>query len=155
MIEIVPYEPKYADQLLALAHDIHSTSVYARFGEVDEAKLLRQLGASADLVPDRWFRLAVEDGEVLGAFYGIVFPTFFNALKIAKDMGQWTKRGHAKNSWSLLVSAFNEWAVTQGAEVSGLGYSVEVENIEQMRRIAEFQGYRVVGYNLMKELHHG
>lgn len=155
MIEIVRYDPSYADQVLEIARDIHSESVYARF-PMDEAKLLRQLGASDQLVTDRWFRLAVEEGRVLGAFYGVVFPTFFNAMRIAKDLGQWTRRdGTARNAWGLLVSAFEEWAREQRADVVGLGYSVPGTRIEDMRRIAEYQGFHVVGYNLLKEIQHG
>ncbi len=155
MIEIVAFDEKYTDQLLEIAREIHPASVYAS-RPLDEAKLLRQLAASGGIASDRWFRLAVEDGRVLGAFYGVVFPTFFNAMKIAKDMGQWTRRdGTAKNTWALLVSAFEEWAFSQGADFSGLGYSVDEELIQPMRRIAEFQGYRVVGFNLLKELRYG
>lgn len=154
MIDIVPFDPRYTEQMLEVAREIHPRSIYAAHGPLDEAKLVRQLAAAGDIAPDRYFRLAVEDGEVLGAFYGVVFPTFFNALKIAKDMGQWTRRnGRQKNAFALLVADFERWAREQGAEVASLGYSVaDADNIELMRRVAAFHGYEVRGYNLFKEL---
>jgi hypothetical protein len=154
-IQIVPFDPVYAHQMLLVARQIHAGSVYADF-PLDEAKLLRQLGAAEALAPDRWFRIAVDDetDEVLGAFYGCIFPTFFNQMVIAKDMGQWTRRdGKQRNAWALLVSAFCDWARSKGAHKLGLGYSLqEADNIEVMRRVAETQGFRVVGYNLLKDL---
>lgn len=154
MIEIVPFATWHIEQLLGIAREIHAGSVYAQYGPLDEDKLVRQLAASGGLAPDRRFRVAIEGDLVLGAFYGVVFPTFFNDLKIAKDMGQWTRRdGRQRNAFALLVADFEQWAREQGARKASLGYSVEdADNIEVMRRVAEFHGYEVKGYNLFKEL---
>lgn len=155
MIDIVEYDPKYNTRLLALARDIHAASIHADL-PLDEEKLLKQLAMSGNLAPDRWFRIAVDHltGEVLGAFYGCVTRLFFSDEKCAKDIGQWCRRdGRSRNAHAVLVGAFEDWARSQGAKKVALGYSLaEADNIEVMRRLAEFHGYKVLGYNTMKEL---
>lgn len=153
MIEIIPFEERYTEQMIEVARIIHQRSIYFDV-PLDAEKLKQQLAASGGLAPDRYFRLAVEDGLLLGAFYGCVMRTFFSPDMIAKDMGQWTRRdGRQKNAFAVLLTDFEAWARAKGARMSGLGYSMqEADNIETMRRVAEMVGYRVVGYNLVKDL---
>jgi len=151
MIEIIPFEPRFTTSMLEIAREIHSTSIYWDV-PLDEEKLVRQLAASETLDPTRWFRLAVDGDVVLGAFYGCVMRTFFSDAPVAKDMGQWTRRdGGARNAWALLLSAFEAWARGQGARLASIGYH-GLEDIEQKRRVFEMLGYRMTGYNTVKEL---
>lgn len=151
MIRIIPFEPKYTEQMLEVARVIHARSIYFDL-PMDEDKLVRQLSASGGLAADRYFRMAVEDDLLMAVIYGCLMRTFFSDAPIIKDMGQWSlDDGRQLNSYGLLLSDFEEWGRSQGAKLCCLGYS-GTGDIEVLRRIHEYHGYRVTGYNTAKEL---
>lgn len=150
-IKIIPYEEKYLDGTLAVAREIHAHSIYANM-RLDEAKVIRQLAASGDIVPDRYFKLAVRNDEVLGGFYGCLLKVFFSDECTAKDMGWWVKetaRGGA--AAVLLLADFERWARAAGARKCMVGQS-GVENIDRTRKLFEHCGYQLTGFNTSKEL---
>lgn len=153
MIRIIPFEPKYTEQMLEVARQIHERSIYSDL-EFDEPKVIRQLDAAGNIAPDRFLRLAVDGEErVVAAIFGQVTRTFFSAASIASDIGQWTRGDRTQlNSYWLLVATFEEWARGQGAQKICLGHHSGIGDIEVTRRIFEFQGYRVTGYNTVKDL---
>lgn len=150
-IRVIPYEPRYLDGVLSVAREIHAHSLYASM-PMDESKLIAQLSASGDIVPDRYFRLAVRGDEVLGGFYGCVSKTFFCDEITAKDMGWWVKESARGGAAAiLLLRDFEEWARSKGARICMVGQS-GVENIERTTKLYQHCGYRVTGFNTAKEL---
>ena len=150
-IRVVEYEPKYLEGALEVAREIHAHSIYANM-PLNEEKLIRQLSASGNIVPDRWFRLAVHGDEVLGGFYGCILKVFFSDETTAKDMGWWVRQSARGSAAAILLLAhFEQWAREAGARKCMLGQS-GVENIDRTRQLFEHCGYKVTGYNTCKEL---
>lgn len=154
VIKVVPYDNRYLDQSVQIMEEIHAHSVY-RHMPLDRQKVIRQLSASGSVVPDRYFRLAVRGERVMGGFYGLIFKPFFCDQLVAKDMGWWvpnTARGSA--AAILLLRDFEQWAQSRGAVMVGLGQA-GVERIEETRALFQHCGYRLCGYNTVKDFPHG
>jgi hypothetical protein len=150
-ISIVPYEAQYLEGTLEVAREIHAHSIYANM-RLDEFKVIRQLSSSGLTVPDRYFRLAVRNNEVLGGFYGSLVKVFFSDECTAKDMGWWVKEtARGGLAAVLLLADFEGWARRCGARKCMVGQS-GVENIERTRKLFEHCGYSLTGYNTSKEL---
>jgi hypothetical protein len=152
-IQVVEYTPLFQAQAVEIAHEMHAHSTYSHM-PLDEAKVIRQLAASGTpLVPDRYFRLAVRNGELLGGFYGIVRRTFFNDEVTAHDLGWWVK-GTARGSKAaiLLLADFARWAQSCGAQVCMVGQSTGID-IARTARLYEHVGFKIVGFNAAKRLH--
>lgn len=131
---------------------MHENSIY-RDMPLDEAKVFRQLAASGtNLAPNRYFRIAVLDGEGLGGFYGHVMRTFFCDELLAHDMGWWVKK-EARGSMAapLLLLDFERWARAQGAKKVMVGQSTE-QDMDKTTRLFEACGFRVIGFNTVKDL---
>lgn len=150
-IQITEYREAYLEQVLHITREIHAHSIYAEF-TLDEEKVVRQLSASGAIAPNRYFRLAVRLGEVLGGFYGCVERVFFCAELTARDMGWWVK-GEKRGSAAavLLLDDFEQWARARNARKCMVG-QVGVENIDRTARLFQHCGYRLAGYNAVKEL---
>lgn len=153
-IQVVDYADIYRDQVIAGAHQMHEDSIY-RDLPLDEGKVIRQLAACGNLVPDRYFRLAVRNGEVMGGFYGHVRRTFFCDELLAHDMGWWVLRGKRGSAAAVVLLAdFERWAAGQGARKVMVGQSTEI-NIERTTKFYEHCGFRVIGFNTVKDINHG
>jgi len=151
-IQVIPFALAYLDSTMDLGHQIHAHSIYAN-APFDEEKLAKQLlWAGTDKSPDRYFRIAVRDGVVLGAFYGYVHRVFFADYLVANDLGWWVrKEARGGRTAIALLLDFEKWARTMGAKRVGLGQT-GVEDIERTTKLFEHCGYKVIGYNTMKEL---
>lgn len=151
-IQVIEYTNAYDDQAVEIAHEMHANSVYSHM-PIDEAKVIRQLAAcGTTLVPDRYFRMAVRDGELLGGFYGIVRKTFFCNEITAHDMGWWVKQSaRGSKAAILLLLDFADWAKKQGAHVCMVGQSTGID-IERTTKLYEHCGFRVIGFNAAKVL---
>lgn len=137
--------------MLVVAREIHAHSIYCDM-PLNEEKLVRQLSASGGSVPDRYFRLAVRDDEVLGGFYGCKLRVFFSGETIVKDMGWWVRQeSRGSVAAMLLLGDFEQWGREQGARRAMIGQS-GVENIDRTRKLFEHCGYKVTGYNTSKDL---
>jgi hypothetical protein len=150
-IQILPWSPEWRDQALPIMHEMHKNSIFASL-PLDEAKVIRQLAACGNLVPDRYFRIAVLHGEGLGAFYGHVQRSFFCDEILAHDMGWWVKKD-ARGSLAapLLLRDFEQWAREKGARKVMVGQSTAI-NIEATTKLFQACGYRVTGYNTVKDI---
>ena len=150
-IKIVPYADEYRDQMVAVAHEIHAHSLYKDL-PMDDAKLVRQLAAAGGLAPDRYFRLAVREGEVLGGFFGGANKTFFCNALLARDMGWWVKESARGGAAAvLLLTDFEVWAHGMGCSKVMIGQA-GVENIDRTMQLYQNCGYTLTGYNTAKEI---
>jgi GNAT superfamily N-acetyltransferase len=150
-IKIIPYAPEYNEQMGLIAEGMHRDSIYSDM-PLDKAKVIRQLAACGNLAPDRWFRLAVRFGEVLGGFYGHSRKTFFCDEILAHDLGWWVKpnaRGSA--AAVMLLFEFERWAKTQGAKKLMVGQSTALD-IERTTKFYKHCGFRVIGFNTVKDI---
>lgn len=148
---VVHYEPKYKDQVVEIAKEMHETSMFRDYS-LDADKLISQLEL-ADKHPDTaYFRIAVRDGEVFGGFYGTISRMFFCDELMARDVGWWVKKNR-RGSWAAvrLLAGFEVWAKEKGAKKVMIGQSSEI-NIEETTRLYKHCGYRVIGFNTIKEL---
>lgn len=150
-VRVVTYSPEYRSGVIEIAHEMHANSIYHDM-PLDEEKVVRQLAASGEIVPDRFFRLAVNGDEVLGGFYGHIHRTFFCDELLAQDMGWWVK-STARGSVAavLLLAEFEDWAKAKGARKVMVGQSTAI-NIETTTRLFKSCGFRVIGYNTVKDL---
>jgi hypothetical protein len=151
-IQVIAFSLAYLASTMGLGRQIHSHSIYAD-APFDEEKLAKQLlWAGTDKSPDRYFRIAVRGDVVLGAFYGYVHRVFFSDQLVANDLGWWVReeaRG-GRTAMALLLD-FEKWAKQQGAKRVGLGQT-GVEDIERTTQLFVHCGYKVIGYNTMKDL---
>jgi hypothetical protein len=150
-IAIVPYEPKYLAGTLEVAREIHAHSIYSNL-PLDNKKLIEQLSMSGNGSPDRWFRLAVRNDEVLGGFYGCVSKTFFSESLLARDMGWWVKQSARGGAAAiLLLREFELWAKNSGANICMVGQSVRID-VERTFKLFAHCGYVCTGFNTAKAL---
>ena len=151
-IEIIPFSLDYLDQILVGAAQMHEDSIYADM-PLDQDKLIKQFASCTQLGTDRYFRLAVRKGVLLGAFFGQVKHTFFCDDLLANDLGWWIIREHrcASAAAMRLLFDFEEWAKVQGAKKVMVG-QVTARNVEKITKFYEHCGFRVVGYNTVKDI---
>lgn len=150
-IRIVDFDPRFTEQAAQIAEEMHRNSIYHDL-PLDKAKVMRQLSACGTIVPDRYFRFAVRGDELLGGFYGHYRKTFFCDEILAHDMGWWVKqtaRGGA--AAVLLLADFERWARACGARKIMVGQSTEID-IERTTKLFKHCGFRVIGYNTVKDL---
>lgn len=150
--KIVKLEERFIPGMLQVAHAIHAQSIYWDM-DLDEGKLTQQfLAAETPQGPNRWFRLAVLGDRVVGGFHGERFRTFFGNQLVIKDLGWWVSpemRNHG--AATDLIDAFEDWGRSFGAVKCFIGYN-GIRDIEIHRRVFEYHGYSVTGYNTCKEL---
>ncbi len=150
-IQLIPWSDQYADQAFEIAKAMHARSIY-HFLPLDPAKVARQLAACGNLAKDRYFKMAVRDGVVLGGFYGHYTRVFFCDALLAYDLGWWVKEGHRGTMATIMLLAdFEKWAQTNGAQMVVIG-QVTGQNIERTTKLYQHCGYRVVGFNAAKEI---
>lgn len=149
---LVSYSPKYRDQLIDLARLMHAESGVHFDVPFDEAKLASQFHGAV-LMPDMiYLRLAVRGEEVIGAFFGVISEMFFSQQKAAWDQGWYVKREHrGGRAVILLVNDWETWGKAHGVRKFNLSQTCEV-NIEGTRKLMEHLGYRVIGFNAVKDI---
>lgn len=151
-IRVIDFDAKYAEQAATIAEEMHRNSIYHDM-PLDKPKVMRQLAACGNQVPDRYFRFAVRGDELLGGFYGHHRRTFFCDDILAHDMGWWVKQTARGSAAAILLLAdFERWARAAGAKKIMVGQSTEID-IERTTKLFEHCGFRVIGYNTVKDLY--
>lgn len=150
-VQIIPYTVAYKEQVLAIGREMHRESIYGDMS-FDDAKAEQQIAICNVEIPERYFKMAVRDGVVLGGLLGNVQRTFFNDELIAKDMGWWvTKDRRGQGAAIKLLADFEQWARVMGAKKIMVGQVTE-RNIEQTTKFYMHLGFRIVGFNTVKDL---
>lgn len=150
-IRVVDFEPRFTEQVAFGAEEMHRNSIYHDM-PLDKAKVVRQLAACGKSVPDRYFRLAVRGDDVLGGFFGHHRKTFFCDELLAHDMGWWVlEKARGGAAAILLLADFERWARAAGARKIMVGQSTSID-IARTTKLFEHCGFRVIGYNTVKDL---
>ena len=150
-IKLIPYSSEYRDQAMQIGRQMHADSIY-RDLPFDENKTEKQLALCNIDVPERYFKLAIRDGEVLGGMLGCVKRSFFCDELFASDMGWWVAESHRGSCAALkLLDDFVEWAQSKGARKVMVGQSTG-RNIEQTTKLYQHCGFRIIGYNTVKDI---
>lgn len=150
-IKIIPYSQEYREQAIAIGHEMHQNSIYHDL-PFDDDKVERQISCCNVQVPDRYFKLAVRDGVVLGGMLGTVRRTFFCDELLAHDMGWWVTESRRGQGAALkLLADFEDWARSMGARKVMIGQSTE-RNMEQITKLYRHLGFRLIGFNTVKDL---
>lgn len=149
--QIVPYDVSYLPQVMALAREMHAESAAHSFLLLDEDVLAEQFRLSMT-VPDAHLLLAVRDGTVLGAMFGVIREPYFTRERVAYDMAWFMLRSERGSSLAVrLLREFEKWAAKRGAKAVMLGQSTGVD-IERTTRLYERLGYATVGVNAVRVL---
>lgn len=149
---VVPFADCYEQQVLVLAREMHAESSTHRSLPLDEVKLVQQLRASHSMPDTVYFRLAVRGDEVLGGFFGQISTVYFSQERVAKDLAWFvTRNQRGSRAALLLVADFERWGQERGIRKFMLGQSTGV-NVETTATLYEHLGYRVVGFNTVKEI---
>jgi hypothetical protein len=150
-ISVIDYDPIYRDQTIEVGREIHRESVYAEM-PFDEDKLIAQLSICGRIAPDRFFKIAVRDGNVLGGFLGVVSKAFFCDALIAKDMGWWVRESTRGSAAAIcLLVEFEKWARIKGAKKMMVGQT-GVKNIPRTTQFFNHCGFDICGVNTVKDL---
>lgn len=149
--QIVPYSDEYRDQAILIGQEMHRNSIYADM-PFNWEKTEQQISLCNEAVPNRYFKLAVRESTVIGAMLGIIQPTFFCDELLAQDMGWWVPRSRRGQGAALkLLADFEMWARDKGARKLIVGQSTEV-NIKQTTKLYMHLGFRLTGFNTVKDL---
>jgi hypothetical protein len=149
--QIIPYDDKYRDDVVAGAMEMHDNSTFGDYS-LDTDKLVQQLKAAQQYPDTLRFRLAILDGRAIGGMYGQISRMFFTDELMARDVGWWVRQ-EWRGSWAAicLLEDFEQWARARGCKKAFLGQSSAI-SIEVTRKLYENCGYRVIGVNTVKEL---
>lgn len=149
-IQIVPYEPRYQERILQLAHEMHAES--PNYAEVpfNDAKFIQQCELSLTMQDNVYLRLALTDGEVIGGFFGVIGGSFFSDEISCKDLAWFITKSRRGSIAALrLVADFEQWGLDRGVRKFYLGESTGV-NMEATAKLYEHLGYTIVGMNGVK-----
>lgn len=151
-IRIEAYSELYADQVVALAQEMQAESQSHNDMPINEKKLREQLACSHTMPESVYMRIAVVGETVVGGFFGIISKTFFSDELSARDMAWFVKRDRRGSMAALkLVADFEQWGLDRGVRKFFLGQSTGVA-IETTTKLYEHLGYRVIGFNTVKDV---
>ena len=132
-------------RMVALAAAMHAESRYADL-PWDGDKLRRLIEQLID-IPDGLALVAVQGGEVVGGFIGMVYEQFFSPAKVASDFGLYVspdRRGglHA----ARLLKAYVAWARSRGVPDRWIQAGVTTGvNVETSSKLFAACGFAPVG----------
>lgn len=138
--------------LVALGHAMHAESprfAHLRFNPAKVAAML------ARTIPGGGALVAERDGIIIGTMVGYAVALWFSDDVIASDFVLYLKPEERRKGRAafMLVRAFEDWAVAQGAVDIAPSTSTGVDP-EGTARFYEKQGYARTGISLFKKVRH-
>ena len=150
-IHTEPYDPKYREGVLAVAHEVHEASIFNTH-PLDETRLIAQIEDMSKFGSTYFVRVAVREGHVYGGMIGVLQTTFFSGQQFASDVGWWVRRTRQGTAAAgLLLGEFERWAKWKGADLVLLGQSSGID-VEKTVKLYQHAGYTIVGANGAKRL---
>jgi hypothetical protein len=147
---LVHYSPQYAAEIMALAREMHAESVMRDIPLAEEK--LREQFAMASVHPHIYLRLWLHDGLVAGGLYGILSQPYWTYELVACDRAWFVTLGRRGSIAAVRVlDDFEAWAKALGVRYIMPGQTTGVR-MEETRRLFESRGYRVRGFNFIKEV---
>lgn len=148
--QLTLYSPDYDDQIVAIAREMVEASVFRDY-PFDASKIVAQIAAAAR-TNNHYVRMVVKNGELYGGLVGHTCHMLFCDELMAKDVGWWIKRDRQLSGAALLLLVdFEFWAKAQGARKVFIGQNSGIA-VETTTRLYEKCGYRIVGYNTVKDI---
>jgi GNAT superfamily N-acetyltransferase len=138
--------PQDVAQMVELGRQMVESTSYGRYTySVDKvAALCTELIKS----PTGIALVAEQEGQLVGAFVGSVYPMWFSTELEASDYAMFVHPDYRRSAHALhMVRAFVEQAKSLGASRICIGNSTGFEP-EKVRALYEMAGFKFVGYNL-------
>ena len=96
--------------------------------------------------------IAYKDGVPIGFISACIAPFFFSDYERATDLGFYIRPDHRGGSTALrMLRVLEKWAKQNGAKYLQIGHSVGGK-VDEMKSFYIRNGYKVGGFNSMKEL---
>ena len=147
---LVHYSPKYTVEIMSLAREMHSESVMREIPLAEDK--LREQFAMASINPHIYLRLWLHDGAVTGGLYGILSQPYWTHDFVACDRAWFVLPGRRGGIAAMrLLQDFEAWAKALGVRWIMPGQTTGVR-MDDTRRLFEKAGYRVRGFNFIKEV---
>jgi hypothetical protein len=141
------------EQLNELGRWFQENSAYAKCGWSE--KKFKSIYTSSLKEDSPYFvRVAEEDGDISGVFFGLITEYFFSNEKIAMDQVVCFHPEKRKNVGKSLIRMFKEfesWAKERGAHECCIGVTSEIAG-DGYEKLIERVGYRNVGSVYKREV---
>ena len=116
-------------------------------GTATEAKIKRMYQ-----IPGMVGYVAEVDNEIIGFVVGLLHENIFNDRRRVSDIGLYVEPGvRGLEIGQGLIRCLENWAREQGADEVWLGQTTGYKP-EKVAKLYEFMGYRLAGFNAVKEL---
>lgn len=146
MIQIIKAEQEHFDKLFSLIESMVAESVFSY--AAPSRKKIQDLfnykrGAAF---------LAYRDGVCVGFIGAVIAPFFFSDYERATDVGFYILPEYRGGREAFkLLRAIEDWAREQGVTEMFMGHSVGGK-IEEIKKFYVHNGYKIGGFNSMKNL---
>lgn len=145
-----PLDQTDMPRFLELAHEMHASSVYSDFPfrEDQTAFILGRL-----IEDEQAFAACYDDdGVVTGFMLGEVLPDPWVDVRVASDHAFFVTEGaRGTPAGGALIGAFEQWAISRGAEIIRLSVFAGVDNERASRALSKLS-YAPAGLIYKKEV---
>lgn len=146
MSQIIRAKQEHFDTLFGLIESMVEESVFS-YAKPSKAKIQRLFNYSRCAV-----FLAYRDGVCIGFVGAVIDQFFFSEYERATDVGFYILPEYRGGREAFkLLRAIEDWAREQGVTKMFMGHSVGGK-IEEMKKFYVHNGYKIGGFNSMKNL---
>ena len=151
-VVIREFEPKDAEAFIGLGKWLQENSDYKECG-FDPAKVFMLFVAVIEN-PDYFGVMVEENGEIIGAFFGMVQEYYFSRNRFASDLGFGLLPAHrhlAKTVLPRMTDAFEKWAKSVGSMEISISTS-SMAHGDKLMSLLNSIGYKTVGFGVKKRI---
>lgn len=116
---------------------------------VDAQTLMRNLSLTISN-PEGYLSVLVADGEIVGAFWGLITTMPWSCTKVAQDLIVFVDKAY-RGYGKLLLSDWVKWAGSAGAKEVLLSTASGID-VDKTCKLYERLGFKKVGYMYQKEI---